>query len=133
MKIDTKQTKQTPKRVTLDELIKRALNKGNEPATKQLYVQSLEGVIVIEKPSKDLCLDALSEDDEGAADRHLVYNCVIEPNLKNPDLIKAYGLDRPIEIVDKIFEPGEVAAISKECLAFAGYIDSVKVVEDIKN
>ena len=39
----------------------------------------------------------------------------------------------PMEIVDKIFEPGEIPQIAIECLKLAGYIDGVKVVDDIKN
>ena len=39
----------------------------------------------------------------------------------------------PMEIVDKIFEPGEIPQIAMEALRLAGYVDGVKVVDDIKN
>lgn len=40
----------------------------------------------------------------------------------------------PLDILDKIFEPGEVVNISKAALSFAGYVDdSVKAVEELKN
>ena len=38
-----------------------------------------------------------------------------------------------MDIVDEIFDPGEVANISKEIVRMAGYIDSVEVVKNIKN
>jgi len=124
----------TPKKVTLDELIKKAVEKKNVgPKTKKLFVQSLNGCIVIEKPDRKLCLDALDMEDSAEADAYLVYECVVEPSLKNPELQKAYGVVRPLDVVTEIFEPGEIASISKEILKFAGYIDSVKPVEDVKN
>jgi len=124
----------TPKKVTLDELIKNALEKKKGGRkTKKRFVQSLNGCIGIEKPDRKLCLDALDMDDSAEADAYLVYECVIEPSLKNPELHKAYGVVRPLDIVNEVFEPGEIANISNEILRFAGYLDSVGPVEDVKN
>lgn len=133
-KIDIKRTLETPKKVTLDELIKRAADKKErqEKQTKLLEVKSLEGCITIEKPDRETCLDALNMEDENKSDEFLVFNCVIDPCLKSKELQKAYGIKIPTDIVNEIFEPGEVAAISKECLEMAGYLNSIKVVEDIK-
>ena len=38
-----------------------------------------------------------------------------------------------MEIVEKIFAPGEIPQIAVECLKLAGYVDGVKAVDDIKN
>jgi len=123
-----------PKKILLDDLIKKAVEKKKGgPKTKKLYIQSLDGYIIIEKPDRKLCLDALDMDDPSEADEYLVYESVVEPALKNPELHKAYAVVRPMEIVNAVFEPGEVANISKEILRFAGYVDSVKPVEDVKN
>lgn len=100
--------------------------------TMELEVKSLGGNIVISRPDKDLCLD-IFEMDEAEADRYLVYEVVKEPNLKDKELQESFNIGSPIDILDVIFEPGEIASISKEALKFAGYIDGVKVVEDIKN
>lgn len=122
------------KKVTLDELIKNAVQKKKgEKKTKKLYVQSLDGYIVIEKPDRKLCLDTLDMEDSAEADEYLVYECVTEPSLKSTELHQAYGVVRPQDIVAEIFEPGEIANISREILKFAGYLDSVKPVEDVKN
>ena len=70
----------------------------------------------------------------GESDAYLVYECVTEPPLKNKQLQQAYGCQEPLDILDKIFEPGEVVNISKAVLSFAGYVDdSVKAVEELKN
>lgn len=134
MNLNTKKTEKTPNKITLKDLIANSDKiKNKKKETREIYIKSLEGSIVIEKPDRALCVDAWDmEEDKG--DLFIVYNCVISPNLKDTELHKAYGIDEPFEIVDAIFEPGEVASISKECVNFAGYgIDSVKVVEDIKN
>ena len=57
-----------------------------------------------------------------------------KPPLKNKQLQQAYACQDPLDILDKIFEPGEVVNISKAALSFAGYVDdSVKAVEELKN
>ncbi|MEW8957784.1 MAG: phage portal protein [Moorella sp. (in: firmicutes)] len=120
--------------VKLSDLIAQAeKRKEQKKVRKQLYIKSLDGEITVEKPSRALCLDALDMgSNEG--DAYLVYECVVEPSLKNPELQAAYGCTQPLEIVDKIFEPGEVAQIAKTLVEMAGYGDgAVKVVEDLKN
>lgn len=121
------------KKLTLQKLIARAdQGKRDKKELRQLYVKSQDGVITIMKPSRDLIYDALDMDTlEG--DKYLVYNSVVEPDLKNKDLHKAYKVITPIDIVDALFDPGEVADISKEIVRLAGYVDSVKVVDDLKN
>ena len=117
-------------RLTLDEMIRRSeqvKEAKNKNKTKELYVESLDGTITITKPMN---MDAYS----GESDAYLVYECVTEPPLKNKQLQQAYGCQEPLDILDKIFEPGEVVNISKAALSFAGYVDdSVKAVEELKN
>lgn len=121
-------------KVTLKDLIARAeQSKADKKELRQLYVASLDGTITIIKPDRAMVLEAMDMGNEEDGDRYLVYNCVVEPNLKDKDLQNAYKTVSPLDIVDKIFDPGEVASISKEIVRLAGYIDSVKVVDDIKN
>ena len=35
--------------------------------------------------------------------------------------------------MEKIFDDGEISPIAMECMKLAGYIDSVKLVEEVKN
>lgn len=122
------------KKLTLQDLIARAeQRKKDKKELRQLYVKSQDGLITIIKPDRELVYDALDMEDSAEGDRYLVYNCVVDPDLKNPELHKAYGVVSPMDIVDEIFDPGEVASISKEIVRLAGYVDSVKVVDDLKN
>ncbi|WP_105614370.1 phage tail assembly chaperone [Vallitalea okinawensis] len=122
------------KKLTLQDLLnkKESITNGREE-TRELYVNSLDGTILIKKPDRKLCLEAIDMDDTDYADIFVVYNCVVEPNLKDQKLHQAYGVIEPDDIVQAIFEPGEITNISKECLKYAGYINSVEVVADIKN
>lgn len=134
MRLDTKKTSKTPNKVTLDSLIKNAVKmKKKELDRVELYIESLDGTIIIEEPSRDLCMDALDIDDSHEADKYMAYNCVISPNLKDKDLLEAYGCDSPADIVDILFKAGEISKISTEALRLAGYNNSSKVVDEIKN
>lgn len=122
------------KTITVKDLIsKKEEIKNRKNETTELFVKSLEGNITIKKPDRQLCLEAIEMEDTQRADIFVVYNCVVEPDLRNGDLAKAFDLVEPDEIVAAIFEPGEITNISKECLKFAGYLDSVEVIKDLKN
>ena len=112
-------------KITLQELIRRKeqmLEAKRIPKTANLYIKSLGGTITIESPTAALAKDA-QEMDNG--DAYMVYSCVTEPCLKSRELQDAFGCIEPMEIVDKIFETGEIPQIAIECLKLAGYIDGV--------
>ena len=69
----------------------------------------------------------------GKADPFMVYNVVIEPNLKDSKLQKEFGCVEPTDIVEKIFEAGEMVQISKAGLELAGYHKGINKVKDLKN
>lgn len=119
--------------ITINDILKRKeFFKDKKNETMELEIRSLDANIVIAKPDKELCADCFDMD-EKEADRYLVYEVVKEPNIKDKELQEAFGVQVPIDILEEIFEPGEISSIAKEALRFAGYYDSVKVVEDIKN
>ena len=120
-------------KITLQELISRKeqmLESKRKPKTATLYIKSLDGTITIESPTAELARDA-QEMDNG--DAYMVYSCVTEPCLKSRELQAVFECVEPMEIVDKVFEVGEIPQIAMECLKLAGYVDGVKAVEDIKN
>ncbi|MFD2614498.1 phage tail assembly chaperone [Paenibacillus gansuensis] len=127
------------KKLTITELIaQKEQLKQKTKRTLTLHIESLQGEIVIEEPSRALALEAIemAQDDmkREMSDPFVVYNCVIEPNLKDPELLKAYGCVEPTDIVDMIFKPGEIGAISGHALQLAGYGDGVKkMITDLKN
>ena len=120
------------KQLKLSDLIALAdRKKSRQREQKHLYVKSLDGIITVEKPDRALCVDALDMED---GDAYLVLECVVEPNLKESELLQAYGCVEPLEVVEKIFDPGEISLISQELVKMAGYGDDiVKVVDDLKN
>ena len=120
-------------KITLAELIRRKeqmLESKKKPKTATLYIKSLGGTITIESPTSDLARDAQDMDN---GDAYMVYSCVTEPCLKSKELQMAFECVEPMEIVEKVFEPGEIPQIAVECLKLAGYVDGVKAVDDIKN
>jgi hypothetical protein len=120
-------------KITLDELLRRKeqmLEAKKTPKRAARYVKSLDGTVVIESPGAALVRDARELED---GDAYLVYNCVTEPPLKSKELQAAFGCVEPLEIVEKIFDPGEIAMLSVEAVKLAGYIDGVQPVEEIKN
>ncbi|MFY0742156.1 hypothetical protein AB1K09_06440 [Solibacillus silvestris] len=110
---------------------------GEETKTAELKVDRLDAVITIEIPDTQLCMDALNakDDDTGAkSDDYLVYTIMTEPNLKDPELQKAYECVEPTDIVEMIFTRGEIADIAAYALDEAGFKrGTVKAVETLKN
>lgn len=123
-------------KITLQELIakkEQRLAAKAKPKTIDCYVESLGGTVTLQAPSVEAVSDALKMGEDGG-NAYTVYQCCVEPNLKDPELREAYGAADPVEIVDLIFEPGEVAALSIECMKLAGYGDgSVKPLDTLKN
>ena len=66
--------------------------------------------------------------------KFLIHSCCLEPNLKDAELLEAYGVKNPIDIIDKIFMVGEVSTIATTLVEKAGFKkDAYKVVEKAKN
>ena len=93
------------------------------------------GTITVKKPSRAFVLEALGLSDAAESDAYMVLNMTAEPNLKDTELQKAYGCMDPLDIIGKLFDSGEVAAISKAIMKCAGYGDNIKaeVHEEAKN
>lgn len=127
------------KKLTITDLIaQKEKLKQKKQRTIKLYIESLDAEVVIQEPSRALALEALemAHDDSRSeiADPHLVYHCMIEPNLKDAELQKAFGCTEPLDIVDMIFSPGEIGAIAGHAMQLANYGKGVKKLdEEIKN
>jgi hypothetical protein len=127
------------KKLTITELLaQKEQLKKKDKRTQALHIDSLDAEITIQEPTRELAIEALemAQDDvrSDKADPHIVYHCVIEPNLKDAELQKAFGCVEPTDIVGMIFRPGEIAAISGHAMQLAGYGQGVtKVTNEIKN
>ncbi|MCM3411461.1 phage tail assembly chaperone [Metabacillus litoralis] len=126
------------KKLTLTDLIKnKEKYQVKSDTTEELFVERLGATITIRKPERSLCLEAfemVNDDAQAAkADPFMVYNIVVEPNLKDPNLQKEFGCVEPDDIVEKLFESGEISNIAQIGMELAGYKSGVKKVNDLKN
>ena len=125
-------------KLTLTDLIKNKEKYEVKPdTTSEIFIERLGASIVVRKPERSLCLECMEMVNDPArsdeADIHMVYNTVVEPNLKDPELHKSFECTEPHDIVGKIFETGEIANISGVGMELAGYHSGIKKVEDLKN
>ncbi len=127
-------------KITLKALLdkkEQLLNANKTRRTAELYVKSLDGTITVVAPDRAIITDSaeMGGNDGIMGDIYVVYQCVTEPALKSKELQDAFECVEPMEIVEKIFLPGEISAIAKELLELAGYDqDGVKkVTDDVKN
>ena len=131
--------KQVKGKLTLLQLIKEKEKYEVKSGVKEeIYIERLDATIVFEKPDRALVLESieLSQDKDveaGEADVHLIYNSIVEPNLKDDELQKTFECGAPTDIVEKIFEPGEITAIAAEIMKSVGYGSHIKKVEQVKN
>ena len=104
-------------------------------ANKQaLYdMETSIGIITIKTPSKALMTEAL--DLTTGNDEYLIFNSCVSPKLGDAQLQKAYKCAEPTDIVGKLFEPGEVVALSKKIMQLAGYGKTIAATihEEAKN
>jgi len=123
-------TKIEKKKLSLTDLIeKKEKYEVKTGVKKELYLDQLDATVTILQPERSMVLDAI----ESQSDDYMVYNIVVEPNLRDAGLQKEYGCVEPMDIVSKIFNPGTIAGIAKAGLKLAGYESNVTAVEDLKN
>ena len=102
------------KRLSVLDLMKQKEKYQLKDDVNQVVLVERLGVeVVVRKPEKSLCVDVMKmsrdENNDTDADEYMVYNTMVEPNLKEPELKESYGCTLPTDIVAKIFEPGEIA------------------------
>ncbi len=118
------------KTLTIKELIEKKEKISKKKSKREtLFVKSFESDIVITAPTSSLILEAqeMGEDDATRADMYLVFECVVEPDLKDKSLHEAYGCADPIDIVNELFLPGEVAGIADKIMKLGGFGGSVEI------
>ena len=112
--------------------VKDLIAKKEEIAAKKHatvdFVTSI-GTVTVKKPTKSMVLESIERDNDG--DAYLILQQVVEPNLKDPELQAAYGCAEPLDIVEKIFMPGEITNLARAIMKTSGY--GVDIVEDLKN
>lgn len=119
----------------------------NVEKTATVFVPSLDGEIKIKSPSDDDMREydhalyyefAPTQDNEimKKATSKLILRNVVEPNLKDKDLIESMGCKKnPEGIVDAVFSVGEIMQIASFILKLGGKGDpkAVRLVDELKN
>lgn len=119
-------SKKEIKRLSVTDLMKeKEKYQVKDDVTEAVLVERLGAEVVLRKPEKSLCVDTMKmgrdDNNDTDADEYMVYNTMVEPNLKDNELQKEFGCTLPTDIVSKIFEPGEIAQLSDVAFELAGY------------
>lgn len=120
--------------VTVQELIaKREAIKDNKK--KKYTLTTSIGDVVAVLPDAALVAEAIDMQTNFEANKYVVYNSLVQPNLKDSELQQAYGVTDPMDIVTAIFLPGEIAKMGNMLFDLAGFKGKVtaKLYEETKN
>lgn len=118
---------------------KGIIDEKNSQKTKAFNVKSLENVgdgKVIIRSIDDEEYDAIdrSSKTEYEMNMNAVYRAVVEPDLRNAELHKAFEvMDNPVKIVRKIFSRAEVNNIANEIAKLSNMVQKKDLIKEVKN
>ena len=118
---------------------KGIIDEKNSQKTKTFNVKSLEKIgdgKVIIRSIDDEEYDAIdrSSKTEYEMNMNAVYRAVVEPDLRNSELHKAYDvMDNPVKIVRKIFSRAEVNNIANEIAKLSSMVQKKDLIKEVKN
>lgn len=120
--------------VTIEELIAQKEALKGKRGQKYAFETSV-GEIICKLPDAALVAEALEMTPSFEANKHIVFNCVVDPNLRDGDLLKIYECFEPADIIAKIFLPGEITKIANKLLDLAGFKNRItaKIYDEVKN
>lgn len=93
------------------------------------------GDIVVKLPTSKLVADAWNFSSAMEGNKYLILECTVSPDLKSKELLDAYDVLEPMDIVPSIFQIGEISRIASVLLDLAGFNGSIKrkIHNDVKN
>ncbi|MDF2612779.1 MAG: hypothetical protein K0S71_565 [Clostridia bacterium] len=122
------------KKLTIEQLI-GAKDKKDKFKVKEVYIESLDGSVLIQKCKDEVILnamDSITKNDNVVnmvqIFKELIYKSI--PLFKNDELLKAYEVAEPIDIVSALLELGEIMTVGNEILKLYGF-DGLE--DEIKN
>ena len=120
--------------VTIAELISKKDDIKKNKASRYELETSI-GDIVIKLPTSKIIADAWQFSDSVEGNKYLIRECTVSPDLKSKELLDAYEVADPMDIVPAIFQVGEISRIASVILDLAGFNGSIKskLVGEIKN
>lgn len=119
---------------TLDLLLKANLKDINVPE-KEVKVKRLSDVLKTDvifkiKAIRFDVLEDLRESNTKDFNIHTVLEGVVEPNLKNKELMEKFNAITPVDLVKKLLLPGEIEDLYHAISKLSGY--GTNTIEDIK-
>lgn len=124
------------KQITLEDIIaKKDAIKEDKVKKVKIFVESLDGYVTMKKPGRKLIADSLEKENGIESNIHVVYNSMVEPNLKDLEAQKAFGVHTPKDLLVEILNDGEISLIAEQLMNASGYSkNTVRVVTDeVKN
>ncbi|WP_139491302.1 phage tail assembly chaperone [Brevibacillus dissolubilis] len=136
------------KKATMQDLIAKAKGKeSRELKTAEVYVKRLDATMTIQEPDQKMMEEYMakmiySKGDSAEINQQLneklVYSCVIDPKLSDPELRKGLKVSQlnATDVVRKIFEVPEILHLASRILELADVdvaSNPVELVEDVKN
>lgn len=100
----------------------------------QYDIETSVGTLTVKKPTQSFISEMLALKEK--QDEYLILNMVVEPDLRDTQLQKTYECLEPTDIVGRLFDGGEIVAISKAIMKTAGYNSEelqVKLHDTVKN
>lgn len=99
-------------------------------AISQEENESLAKKSRIEKTVNDMPVDSL---DNITYTKRLMLACVKEPDLRDAELCKYYGVVDPLEVLSKMLSIGEYGALSEEVMKINGMKNKKEKMKEAKN
>ncbi|MFR7536866.1 phage tail assembly chaperone [Monoglobus pectinilyticus] len=119
-------------KITIEKILERKetlLKK--EKKTAEVYIKSLDGTVKIMEPSFGIVAD-ITDMEADMANKYIVYECLVEPSPKSPEIQEAFGNPTiSSDVLDYMFKPGELSQLAVKCTDLAGFEKSS--VEVVKN
>ena len=122
--------------LTAKDLIKnKEIIKDRKNDKLEIRVDGYDKPFLFSIPGIDVYEDAeayAKTRDDRAGDKYIVVECCLEPNLREPELLEAYGVKEATDICDEIFRAGDTSSIARTLMKFSGFKDEKEVNASIK-
>lgn len=120
-------------RPTKDYEVKRLSKLMGEPFVLKLQSIPADLYADIQSDCIDIKKSAVDNIDIYKLQFRTIVEGVKEPNLKNKDLMNHFNVKTPVDLVNKLFVPGEISDISTQITTLCGFESQKDVDKEVKN
>lgn len=123
---------------TTQEVIVSDRFKDEEGKPQPFVIQAIsqeENEALAEQCRKDRIIDGIPMKmlDDTAYSKHLMLACVKEPDLKDSELCRYYGVIDPLDVLSKMLSIGEYQILTKEVMQINGLKSKQERLKEAKN